>query len=119
MHGVMKAKGINFGETKTDKILDKINPETQRKTENVDGRFLNPNLYNAKYFGHKIYYNQNEKLGMLGVIHVCVQDEFSSKIVGHATMARKKKHLICEEVYRLMITFFSYKDNTFQISQIF
>ena len=81
MHGVMKASGINVGETKTGKILDKINPETQRKTENVADRLLNPKVYNAKYFGHKIYYNQNEKLGMFGVIHVCVQDGFSNKIV--------------------------------------
>ena len=27
---------------------------------------------------------------MSGVIHVCVRDGFSGKIVGHATMARKK-----------------------------
>ena len=39
---------------------------------------------NAKYFGDKIHYDQNEKLGMLGVANVCAQDGFSGKIVQHA-----------------------------------
>ena len=56
---------------------------------------------------------------MYGVVHVCALDGFSGKIVGHATMARKKNLLICEKVFRLMITFFIYKDNVFWISQIF
>ena len=85
MHGVMKAKG------KIGKILGQINPEAQRKRQNVAGHLLNPKTYIAEYFGHKIHYNQNEKLGMFGVFHVCPRDGFSGKIVGHATMARKKQ----------------------------
>ena len=57
----MKAKG------KIGKILGEINPEAQRKRQNVAGQLLNPKTYNAEYFGHKIHYNQNEKLGMFGV----------------------------------------------------
>ena len=52
MHGVMKVKGINIGETKTGKILCEINPEAQRKRQNVADRSLNPKVYNAKYFRH-------------------------------------------------------------------
>ena len=48
----MKAKGINISETKPGKILCEINPEAQRKRQNVADRSLNPNVYNAKYFGH-------------------------------------------------------------------
>ena len=48
----MKAKGINISETKTGKILCEINPEAQRKRQNVANRSLNPKVYNAKYFGH-------------------------------------------------------------------
>ena len=97
----MKAKGINVGEAKIGKILGEINPEAQRKRQNVAGRSLNPKVYNAEHFGHKIYYDQNEKLGTFGVVHVCARDGFSSKIVRHATMAR---------IYRLMITFSIYKN---------
>ena len=85
----MKAKGINVGETKIGKILGEINPEAQIKMQKVAGRSLNPKVYNAEYFGHKVHYDQNEKLGMFGVVHMCARDGFSGKIVGYATMARK------------------------------
>ena len=52
MHGVMKAKWINISETKTGKILCEINPEAQRKRQNVADSSLNPKVCNAKYFGH-------------------------------------------------------------------
>ena len=54
MHGVMKAKGTNVSETKTGKILYEINPEAQRKRQNAAGHLLNPKVYKAKYFGHKV-----------------------------------------------------------------
>ena len=56
---------------------------------------------------------------MLGVVHMCTRDGFSDKIVGHATMDRKNNLVIYEEIHRLMITFFIYKDNLFWVSQIF
>ena len=56
----------------------------------------------------KIYEIQNDKLRMVGVVHVCARDGFSGKVVGHATMARKNKLVIYQKVYRLMITFFIY-----------
>ena len=118
MHGVMKAKGINVGETKIGKILGEINPEAQRKRQNVADRSLNPKVYNAEYFGHKIHYDQYDKIGMFRVVHVCARDGFSGKIVGHATMATKNL-IIYEEVYRLIITFYIYKADVFRISQIF
>ena len=52
IHGVMKAKGINVSETKLDKTLSEINPEAQRKKQNVAGRSLNTKVYNAKYFAY-------------------------------------------------------------------
>ena len=119
MHGVMKVKGINVGKTKIGKILGEINPEAQRKRQNVAGRSLNPKVYNAEYFSHKICYDQIEKLRMFGVVHVCARDGFSGKIVGHATMARKNNVLIYAEIYRIMTTFFIYKNDVFRISQIF
>ena len=81
MHGVMNDKGINVSKTKTDEILGEINPEGQRKRQNVVGCSLNPKFHNAKYFGRKIYCDWNEKLGMLGVAYVCARDGFFRKIV--------------------------------------
>ena len=83
MYGVMKSKGI---ETKIGKVFDEINLEAQRKSHNTASCSFNPKVYNAIYFAHKIYYDQNEKLGMFGVVHVCTLDGFSGKIVGQVTM---------------------------------
>ena len=55
-------------------------------------------FYNAKYFGDKIHYNQNEKMEIFGVVHVCARDGFSGKIVGHAAMARKNNLVPYEKV---------------------
>ena len=71
MHGVIKTKGINVGETKIGKLLGEINPEAQTKRQDFAGRSLNPKVYNAKYFSDKIRYDQNEKLEMFRVVHVC------------------------------------------------
>ena len=115
----MKAKGINVGETKIGKILGEINPEAQRNRRNVAGRSLNPKVYNAEHFGHKTHYDQCEKLGKFGVVHVCARDGFPGNLVGHATIARKSNLVIYEEIYRLMIAFSIYKNYAFWISQIF
>ena len=100
------------------KLLGEINPEAQTKKQNVAGRSLNPKVYNAKYFGGKIHHDQNEKLEMFRAVHVYARDGFSSKIFGHATIARKNHLVIYEEICRLMITLFIYRDGVFQISQI-
>ena len=52
IHGVMKTKEINVSEKKFGKQLSEINPEAQRKRQNVAGRPLNPKVYNDKCFGH-------------------------------------------------------------------
>ena len=80
---------------------------------------LIPKIYNAEHFWKNIHYNQNEKLGMFGVVHVWAPDGFFGKVVGHAAMARRNNLEIYEEVYRFMITFFIYNDNVFHYSQIF
>ena len=87
----MVAKRINVGKTKLKKLLSETNPEAQPKRQNVVGRLLNPKVCNGKIFVDKIHYDQNEKLGIFRVVHVCAQNGFSGKIVGHAKIARKNK----------------------------
>ena len=45
--------------------------------------------YRADYFGHKLHIDQNEKLVMFGVTHICGIDGYSGKIVGFVTMPVK------------------------------
>ena len=53
-------------------------------------RLENPKTYRADYFGHKLLCDQNEKLVMLGVTHVCAMDGYSKKIVALITTPVKK-----------------------------
>lgn len=48
----------------------------------------------------KVHIDQNEKLVMFGVTHVCAVDGYSGKIVGFATMTKKNNILIYEHLYR-------------------
>ena len=111
----MKTNGINIGETETGKIQYEINPEVQKS--NVGHRSLNAKIYSAKHFVTLCLFTRFITLRIRN--HKCALDGFSGKIVGYAAMARKKTLLIYEKVFRLMITFFIYKDNIFWISQTF
>ena len=71
MYEVMKAKGVNVGETKIGKLSGESNSEARTKRQNVASCSLNPKVYSTKYFGDKIHYDQNEKLRVFGFVHVC------------------------------------------------
>jgi len=90
--GVLRSRGLKIGENKVGNVLREINP-TAHNTR------LNPKIYKADYFGHKIHYDQNEKLAMYGVVHVCARDGYSGMIVGYATMSKKNNIVIYQEIY--------------------
>lgn len=100
LSGALRSKGIQIGETKVGKVLYEINPNAQKRRGSTAGRSLNPKTYKADYFGHKIHFDQNEKLGMYGVVHVCARDGFSGMIIGHSTMTKKNNIVIYDEIYR-------------------
>ena len=60
---------------------------------------MNPHLYVANYYGHKVHLDQNEKLSMFGVTHIMAIDGYSGKIVSLVTMPIKNCSLIYEHVY--------------------
>ena len=60
---------------------------------------INPFPYHASYFGEKLYFDQNEKLNMYGVIHVLDVDSFSRKLVGFI-ISSKNPIMIYEMLYR-------------------
>lgn len=65
---------------------------TSRQTEAQERR--NPSIYFARYFGHKLHYDKNEKLIHYGVTYVMARDGFSGKIIGATVMPRKNNHVI-------------------------
>ena len=58
MHGYLKGKGIAITPRQS---LPSASPQAhyQRQHDNLDG--TNPHVYVARYFGHKLHVDQNEK----------------------------------------------------------
>ena len=89
MTGCLRSKGIPLSERKVGRALKSICPKAQAERQVRAGRSLNPKVYNADYFGHKLHVDQNEKLVMYGVTHVVARDGYSGMIVGFTTMPIK------------------------------
>ena len=53
--------------------------------------------YYARYFGHKLHLDQNEKLVHYGVTYVLARDDYSGKIVAGTIVSRKNNR---DEIYR-------------------
>ena len=101
MYGALQDDGIRVGERMIGKVLNAINPTATESRRTNAGRSLNPKQYKADYFGHKIHVDQNEKLVMYGVVHVCARDGFSGMVVGYCTMPVKSNIIIYDELFRL------------------
>ena len=61
---------------------------------------MNPVPYFADYFGHRVLIDQNAKVVMYCVTHVCTRDVFSGKIVGFVTMPVKNNLEIYNHLFR-------------------
>ena len=95
LKGLLESKGIKVSEGRVATALRRVAPlqYEQRRHDAVDR--LNPSLYIALYFGHKLHLDQNEKLRMFGVTHVIARDGYSGKIVACSTMPT-----IYDSIYR-------------------
>ena len=93
------SKGYNISERRISQSLIRVAPESyeQRRQDTHDK--LNPIPYVARYYGHKLHIDQNEKLMQFGVVHVLARDGYSGKIVSFSTMPVKNNIFIYESVY--------------------
>ena len=89
MTGFLAAQGIRVGEQRVGESLRRVHPAYSSARRRNTARQLNPVPYRADYFGHKVHVDQNEKLVMFGVTHICGIDGYSGKIVGFITMPIK------------------------------
>ena len=55
-------------------VLQAVHPDYHRMQLNGASRSLNPQPYRAACFGEKLHIDQNEKLVMFGVTHICAID---------------------------------------------
>ncbi|XP_067098565.1 uncharacterized protein [Osmerus mordax] len=97
--GYLAAKGVHAAERRVGSILENLCQPYNAERYN-GARNLNPSPYYAKYMGHKLHIDQNEKLVMFGVTHVLAIDGFSSMIVAHSTMPVKNNVIIYDQVFR-------------------
>ncbi len=98
MCGLLAAEGVRVAEGRVRKALHLANPGYQQARQARTERQLNPTPYRASYFGQKLHIDQNEKLVMYGVTHICAIDGYSGKVVGFVSMPIKNN----VEIYRHM-----------------
>ena len=100
MVGLLAAPGIHVSSRRVGESLARVSPEHHRRRATETERQTNPIPSSAKYFGHKVHIDQNEKLVLFGLTHVCAVDGYSGMIVGFATIPVKNNSLIYEHLYR-------------------
>ena len=100
MTGLLSSQGLHISERRVGESLGRVNPTYHQARQTATARQMNPVPYRADYFGHKLHIDQNEKLVMYGVTHVCAIDGFSRKIVGFVTMPVKNNVEIYTHLFR-------------------
>lgn len=107
MCGLLASEGVKVAEGRIGKALQKVNPGYQQahrshanRHRSHANRHLNPIPYHASYFGHKLHIDQNEKLVMYGVTHICARDGYSGKVVGFISTPVKNNIEIYNHLFR-------------------
>ena len=100
MTGMLATLGFQVSQLRVGHSLKRVNPTHHSRRQNTAHRAINPVPYTASHFGDKIHIDQNEKLVMYGVTHVCAVDGFSGKIIGFISMPMKSNAIIYEKLYR-------------------
>ena len=81
MTGLLLSQGLKVSQTRVGAALRRTNPLYHFQRCTSAAALINPIPYSADYFGHKLHVDQNEKLVMYGVTHVCARDGYSGKVV--------------------------------------
>ena len=100
LKGYFRKQGVNICSKRIGASLASVAPVYHQQRLTRTERATNPLPYYAQYFGHKIHMDQNEKIAMYGVTHVCATDGYSGRVVSHALMPVKNNLLIYEHVFR-------------------
>ena len=99
MTGYLSTQGLRCSEKRVGQSLKRVSAGYHAQRQSNTHRQTNPIPYRADYFGEKVYIDQNEKLIMFGITHVCAVDGYSGKIVGFVTMPHKNNLLIYQYLY--------------------
>ena len=99
MTGLLAADGLKISEKRIATSLRKVCLSYHNRRATRTQSLINPIPYSAKYCGEKLHVDQNEKVVLFGMTHVCAVDGYSGMIVGFATMPVKNNIIIYRELY--------------------
>ena len=99
MTGLLGSHGIRVSQLRVGQSLQRVNPGHHQQRVRRINRLTNPISYRSEYAGEKLHIDQNEKLVMFGITHVCAIDGHSGKIVSFITMPIKNNIVIYERVF--------------------
>lgn len=99
MTGLLRSQGIRCAQSRVGEALREVHPRYQMARSSLTRRQLNPTPYMAHYYGEKLHVDQNEKLVLYGVTHVCAVDGFTGKIMTMCSMPVKNNVIIYEHVF--------------------
>ena len=98
--GLLRSEGVVVGEQNVRNSMRSVTPVYTERRQQFTYRHINPVPYYAQYHGHKIHFDQNEKLVRYGVTHVAASDGFSGKLLGIISMPVKNPITIYNDLYR-------------------
>ena len=93
MTGYVRSKGLPLSGKQVAKSLRRVNPADHARRREDTVRRRNPVPYNALYYGNKLHFDQNEKLGMYGCTFYALSDGCSSRIIKLFSMPKKMQSL--------------------------
>ncbi|XP_028413701.1 uncharacterized protein LOC114536555 [Dendronephthya gigantea] len=104
MKGYLDSKcGFSLAsEQRVRNSLARVSPLYQQQRNARTERLTNPHPYIAEYFGHKLHLDQNEKIAMFGVTHVCAIDGYSRFITAFSCMP-VKNNVVIYDMFRNII----------------
>ena len=77
-----------------EKSLARVSPFYHQQRLCCTERQRNPVPYSAEYRGHKLQDDQNEKLVIYGVTHVCSMNAYSRHVPAYSCMSIKNNFVI-------------------------
>ena len=100
LSGLLRSEGVVVGEQRVRAAMTNMTPVYIQHRQQHTYHQMNPIPYYAEYFGHKIHFDQNEKMIHFGVTHVAASDGYSGKLLGIVSMPVKNSITIYNELYR-------------------
>ena len=84
MTGLLASEGIRVCQLRVGRSLQRVNPGHHQHRLTRTHRLTNPISYRSEYVGEKLLMDQNEKLVMYRITHICCIDGHSGRIMDNA-----------------------------------